>query len=106
MELWVYIPDMQTRFCVYSLQATRIGLFLSWARLTQEDSLLNLLQSTVCMANQSLVGKTLKAVCLLNKSLGRITSQPHHLGSGPRLYLAQPRTFEQPIVHNRHNSEL
>lgn len=30
-------------------------------------------------------GRTLKAVCLLNKPLGRITSQQHHLGFGPRL---------------------
>lgn len=30
-------------------------------------------------------GETPKAVCLLNKSLDRITSQQHHLGFGPRL---------------------
>lgn len=30
-------------------------------------------------------GRTLKAVCLLNKPLGRITSQQHHLSFGPRL---------------------
>lgn len=101
MELWVYIPDVQNSFCVYStpFKQQRLAHFYNG-----QD--LNLLHSTVCMANQSLVGQTLKAVCLLNKSLVRITSQPHQLGSGPRLFSAQPRTFEQPIVYNRHNSEL
>lgn len=70
MELWVCIPDMQTRFCVYSLQATRIGLFLSWARLTQEDSLLNLLQSTVCMANQSFGGQNTESCVFAQQVTG------------------------------------
>lgn len=38
-------------------------------------------------------GETLKAVCLLNKSLGRITSQQHHFGLDCR-YSPQPRTLE------------
>lgn len=99
MGLEVYIPDVQHSFYVCTLPPPRNmnGLISIMggidAGVVDAFSLLNLLQSTVCMANQSLEGKTLKAVCLLNKSLGRITSQQHHLGSGPRLYLPQPRTL-------------
>lgn len=99
MGLKVYIPDVHHSFYIYTLPPRRNtnGLISVMggidAGVVYAFSLLNLLQVTVCMANQSLEGKTLKAVCLLNKSLGRITSQQHHLVSGLRLYLPQPRTL-------------
>lgn len=80
MDLKVYIPDVQHSFYVYPPSPRNTNGLISImggidAGVVNAFSLLNLLQSTVCMANQSLEGKTLKAVCLLNKSLGRITSQ-------------------------------
>lgn len=38
-----------------------------------------------CKVKSVFGGKTLKAVCLFNKSLGSITSRQHHLGYGPRV---------------------